>query len=118
MDKLKATPNGDGCSLLDNTLIIMGSDIRTAHMRNNVPILFAGGGGGGVQQGQYYVYKETETRLSNLWFGMLKHVGCPVESFSDGSEPLTEIFGEWATVSKSVSAEHVRGVGETSLDQP
>jgi hypothetical protein len=92
LDKLKETRDVDGRSILDNTLVVMGSDIRTAHIRNNVPILFAGGGGGGVRQGRHYVYKESETRLSNLWLGMLKHVGCPVESFSDGTDPLTEMF--------------------------
>lgn len=93
MDKLKETRDVDGRTVLDNTLIVMGSDIRTAHIRTNVPIVIAGGGGGGVRQGGHYVYKESETRLSNLWLAMLKHIGCGVESFSDGTEPLTEMFG-------------------------
>lgn len=92
LDKLKATRDVDGRTLLDNTLIVMGSDIRTAHIRTNVPIIVAGGGGGGVQQGKHHIYKESETRLSNLWLAMLKHIGCPVESFNDGQDPLTEMF--------------------------
>lgn len=51
------------------------------------------GGGGGVSQGKHYVYKESETDLANLWTAILKHSGCPIDQFADGSEPLSEMFG-------------------------
>lgn len=92
LDKMKATRDPDGSTLLDNSLIVMGSGLRTGHKRRNLPILFAGGGGGGVKQGQHHVYKEDETPLGNLWLSMLRHVGCSVNHFADGTETLTEIF--------------------------
>ena len=93
MDKLKSVRESDGTTLLDNTLVVMGSGLRTGHKRRNLPILFAGGLANGVRQGSHYVYKENETPLGNLWLGMLKHSGCAVDSFADSSEPLTEMFG-------------------------
>lgn len=69
--------------LLDNSLIAMGSGLRTGHKRRNLPILFAGGG---IRQGQHVVYKEYESPLGNLWLSMLKHVGCPVDTFADSNK--------------------------------
>lgn len=90
--KLEATRDVDGQSLLDNTLVVMGTGIRTGHQTCNLPILLAGQGGGKVNHGAHYLYKENEGKLSNLWLSMLKHVGCPVDSFANSDGPLTEIF--------------------------
>lgn len=93
LDKLKSVSEADGTTLLDNTLIVMGSGLRTGHKRRNLPILFAGGMKNGVRQGQHYVHRESETPLGNLWLSMLKHAGCPVDAFADSNGPLTEMFG-------------------------
>ena len=92
LDKMRAVQDPDGSTLLDNSLVVMGSSLRTGHRRQNLPVLFAGGGGGGVRQGQHVVYREDQSSLCNLWFSMLRHVGCPVERFSDGDTVLSEIF--------------------------
>ena len=92
LDKMKAVREPDGSTLLDNSLIVMGSSLRTGHRRQNLPILFAGGGGGGVRQGQHAVYEEDKGSLCNLWYSMLKHVGCPVKNFVDGDHVLSEFF--------------------------
>lgn len=92
IDKLKFIQEPDGSTLLDNSLIVMGSGLRTGHRRRNLPILFAGGGGGGIRQGQHVAYTENETPLGNLWLTMLKHAGCPIDQFADGTETLTEIL--------------------------
>lgn len=92
LDKMKSVKEADGSTLLDNTIVVMGSGLRTGHQRQNVPILIAGGGDG-VHQGQHFVYEEDKTPLGNLWLSMLKHAGCPVESFADSNGVLSEIFG-------------------------
>lgn len=92
LDKMQAVPEPDGSTLLENSLIVMGSSLRTGHRRRNLPILFAGGGGGGIRQGQHLVYKENESALDNLWLSMLRHVGCPVDSFAGSDGVLPEIF--------------------------
>lgn len=86
--KLKSIKESDGTSLLDNTIIVMGSDIRTVHQKQNLPILMAGGSAMGVRQGRHLVCKKSKTPLSNLWLSMLNHVGCNVNSFADSTEPL------------------------------
>lgn len=92
LDKMQAVGEPDGSTLLENSLIVMGSSLRTGHRRRNLPILFAGGGGGGIRQGQHVAYKEDESALDNLWLSMLKHVGCPEDSFAGSDGVLTEIF--------------------------
>jgi len=54
LDRLAATPEGDG-SVLDNTLIVWGSEIGTgnSHSHENIPFLLAGGAGGAVKPGRY-----------------------------------------------------------------
>lgn len=44
LDRLAATPDSDGRSVLDNTLVIWGSELGTAwnHAIDNVPFVFAG----------------------------------------------------------------------------
>ena len=66
----------------------MGSGLRQGHTRRNVPILMAGGQAMGLRHGRHIVNKAGETPLANLWLGMLKHVGCPVDKFADSTEPL------------------------------
>jgi hypothetical protein len=44
-DKMQAVREPDGATLLDNSLIVIESSLRTGHTRRNLPILFAGGGG-------------------------------------------------------------------------
>ncbi len=90
LNKMKVIEEVDGSSLLDNTLIAMGSGLHTGHKRRNLPILL---GGGGLNHGINHVYKADETPLGNLWLSMLKHSGCPVDSFADSDGPLSGIFG-------------------------
>jgi hypothetical protein len=55
LDRLAATPDLDGTSLLDNTLVIWGSELGRAwdHDISNVPFIFAGGAAGRLSGGRY-----------------------------------------------------------------
>jgi hypothetical protein len=55
LDRLAATPDADGSSVLDNTLIIWGSELGRAwdHDISNVPFLFAGATG--LLRGGHYL---------------------------------------------------------------
>ncbi len=55
LDRLAATPDVDGTSLLDNTFVIWGSELGRAwdHDISNVPFIFAGGAAGKLQGGRY-----------------------------------------------------------------
>jgi hypothetical protein len=62
LDRLAATPDVDGTTVLDNTLIVWGSElgIGWTHDISNVPFIFAGGAAGRLRGGRYL-------RVSGLW---------------------------------------------------
>jgi len=80
LEKLKATPDGDG-SLLDHSLILYGSGMSDAdiHDHTNLPILVAGGKATG---GRHIVAKDN-TPLANLHLSLLDRVGVKLDSFAD-----------------------------------
>ena len=55
LDRLAATPDVGGTSVLDNTLVIWGSELGRAwdHDISNVPFIFAGGAMGRLSGGRY-----------------------------------------------------------------
>lgn len=55
LDRMAAIPDGDGTSLLDNTMILWGSEIGVGwtHDVTNVPFIVAGGRAHGVRGGRY-----------------------------------------------------------------
>ena len=90
VERLKATPDGDG-SLLDHSLVLYGSSLSDAnvHMHHNLPTLVVGGGGG-MKGGRHLKYKEG-TPLNNLFLTMLNKAGVPAESFGDSTGELTNL---------------------------
>jgi hypothetical protein len=92
IDKLRAAKDPNGGTLLDNTLVVMGTGLRTGHGRRNLPTLIAGHGGGEIKQGRHIIYKEDVTPLSNLWLGMMRQAGVPVDSFADSTGVLDGVF--------------------------
>jgi hypothetical protein len=57
LDLMAAIPDGEGTSLLDNTMVLWGSEIGTGwtHDITNVPFIVAGGRAHGVRGGRYLV---------------------------------------------------------------
>ncbi|HEY6726447.1 MAG TPA: DUF1552 domain-containing protein [Polyangiaceae bacterium] len=55
LDRLANTPDVDGSSVLDNTLVVWGSELGTGwtHSLDNVPFILAGGANSGLRGGQY-----------------------------------------------------------------
>lgn len=92
LNKLKAIREGEG-SLLDNTMVLFGSDLRDGnkHDPKNLPIVLAGRAGGRLTTGQHLKYRD-DTPLSNLYVSMLQAFGTPVERFADSSGPLPGVL--------------------------
>lgn len=90
VERLKATPDGDG-SLLDHSLVLYGSSLSDAnvHMHHNLPTLVVGGGGG-MKGGRHLKYKEG-TPLNNLFLTMLNKAGVHSEAFGDSTGELTNV---------------------------
>ena len=95
LEKLRATPDGDG-SLLDNMTILYGSGISnsTVHDGDNLPILLVGGGAGQLKGGQHLVYPD-EPPMANLLVTLMDKLGVPVDHIggSTGSLPIDAVSG-------------------------
>jgi hypothetical protein len=63
LDRLAATPDTDGTSVLDNTLVIWGSELGTGwtHSLDNVPFILAGGANTPLRGGRYLKVSNTLT---------------------------------------------------------
>lgn len=92
LDKLKSIREGDG-SLLDNTMVLFGSDLRDGnkHDPKNLPIVLAGRAGGRLSTGKHLQFGN-DTPLSNLYISMLSAFGTPVERFADSTGPLPGVL--------------------------
>jgi len=78
-----------GGNLLDNTMVLFGSNLgnANAHDSKNLPILLAGGG---LNHGGYIAHdKDNNTPLCNLFLTMLNNMGMETESFSQSTGALT-----------------------------
>jgi hypothetical protein len=95
LQKLQATPDGDG-SLLDHSLILYGGGMGDGnlHEHSNLPTLVAGKLGGQIKTGRHLAYPEN-TPMANLLVTVLDKAGVPVEKFGDstGRLPLETLSG-------------------------
>ena len=90
LDRLAAVKESDGTSLLDNTTLVYGSNIRSIHYLDNCPTLVAGGGSG-IRLGEHVVVPD-KTPLANLWLTLLKGAGVKAEHHGDSSGVVKELF--------------------------
>ncbi len=91
LDKLKATPDGDG-NLLDHTTLLYGSCLSNSniHNHNPLPTLLAGGGAGTLKGGRHLKYPEN-TPMSNLLLTVLNKIGVPTEKVGDSTSGLADV---------------------------
>ena len=77
LEKLKATPDGDG-NLLDHSMILYGGGLGNGNLHDhvNLPVLVAGGGAGTLSGGQHINYPDN-TPMANLLLTMLDKAGVP-----------------------------------------
>lgn len=92
LEKLKATPEGDG-TLLDHSLILYGSGMGNPNVHDhvNLPILVAGGAAGKFKGGRHIRYAEP-TPLANLHLTLLEKVGVRLDSFADSQGKVDELL--------------------------
>jgi hypothetical protein len=91
VDKLAGTPDGEG-SMLDNTLLVYGSNMSdsNAHDHFPLPMTLVGGACGKVKGGQHLRYPD-RTPVSNLLLTVLQRAGVPVESLGDSTGSFAEV---------------------------
>ena len=92
LEKLKATPDGNG-SLLDHSIYLYGSGMGNPNVHDhvNLPILVAGGGAGKLKGGRHIKYAEP-TPLANLHLTLLDKVGVHLDSFADSKGKVKELL--------------------------
>jgi len=86
--KLHGASEGDG-TLLDQTMVLLGSNLGNAssHSNENLPILLAGGG---FKHGQHLPFSQTRNvPLANLFVTMLQRLGLETDRFASSSGTLT-----------------------------
>jgi hypothetical protein len=88
LDKLKATPDGDG-SLLDHSLVVYGGGMGNGnlHRHTDLPCLLAGKLGGQFTTGRHLAYPEN-TPMTNLLLTILASVGVRQETLGDSTGGL------------------------------
>jgi len=84
VEKLQATPDGDG-SLLDHSLLVYGSAMGDGnqHAFHDIPTLVFGKGGGQLKTGRHV--KHQDVPMTNLLVSLLDKVGVQVEKLGDST---------------------------------
>jgi hypothetical protein len=85
LDKLRATPDGDG-TLLDHSLVLYGSGMSDGNQHNHtdLPIVVAGGASGRMKGGRHLRHPKN-TPMANLLVAMLDTLGIPTDKFGDSN---------------------------------
>lgn len=88
LEKLKATPDGDG-NLLDHSLIVYGGGMGNGnlHRHTDLPCVLAGKLGGKFTTGRHLAYPEN-TPMANLLLTILDKTGVHVEKLGDSTGML------------------------------
>ena len=91
LDKLKATPDGDG-SLLDHAVLLYGSNMSNSNAHDHYPLpnLLVGGAGGRMKGGRHLRYPD-HTPMTNLLVTMLDKAGVKQETLGDSTGVLTNL---------------------------
>ena len=92
LDKMAATKDADGNSLLHNSMIVYGGGNADGnrHTHVNLPILLAGAGGGTLTPGRFVTHGGKPA--TNLFLSMADRMGMKnLERFGDSSGRLASI---------------------------
>ncbi len=91
LERLKATPDGDG-NLLDHSLVLYGGAMSNSNVHNHgpLPALVAGGAAGKMKGGRHVKYPE-HTPFANLLATILDKAGVHKDSVGDSTGMLTEV---------------------------
>ncbi|PCJ40007.1 MAG: hypothetical protein COA71_12625 [SAR86 cluster bacterium] len=91
VQRLADTPDLDG-SMLDNSILLYGSNMSNSNAHNHFPLpsVIVGTGGGRIKGGQHLVYPDY-TPVSNLMLTLMDRIGVEMESFGDSTGRFAEV---------------------------
>ena len=81
LDKLDATPDGDGSTLLDNTLVVWTKGFATNHKDDPLCYILAGSAGGALTTNRYWSFPDKPH--NDLLTSVAQLVGLDVAKFGD-----------------------------------
>jgi hypothetical protein len=89
--KLTEMPDGEG-SMLDNSVLLFGSNMSNSNLHDHFPLPTAivGGGAGKLKGNQHLRYPD-RTPIANMHVALLNRAGVPTEKFGDSTGQFTEI---------------------------
>jgi hypothetical protein len=88
--RLASVKEGNG-TLLDNSIILFGSNMANSDLHNNNPLpQLLLGRGGGIKGGQHLAMPK-DTPHANLLLTMVQRAGVNLDKFSDSTGPLADV---------------------------
>lgn len=94
VEKMAAVEEGDGSTLLDNSMVLYGSGIADGdrHDHVNLPVLLVGKGGGALRAGRHHACR-AETPMANVLLTMLQQAGVAADRFGDSTGTIAGLQG-------------------------
>ena len=94
LGQLKEKKNAEGKSLLDDTVVLVGTGMGDAsrHSNRNLPTLVAGGGFD--HQGHLAIdpARKDAPLLGDLYITLMQRLGLEADSFSNASRNMNQLF--------------------------
>jgi len=92
--RLKAARLPDGRSLLDDTIVLVGTGMGDAsrHSNTNLPTLVAGGGLGHAGHVAFDPKDPGRPLLGSLYLTLMQRLGMEVDRFSNATRTMNEVF--------------------------
>ena len=90
--RLDDMPDGDGGSVLDNSIFLYGSNMSNSNLHNQFPLptLVLGRGGGTIAGNQHLRYPD-RTPLANLLLTLMHRAGVDIDAVGDSTGELAEV---------------------------
>jgi hypothetical protein len=90
IQRLAEIKEGDG-NMLDNSILLFGSNMANSDLHNNNPLpQLIAGKGGGIKGGQHLAMPK-DTPHANILLTMAQKAGVNIEKFGDSTGPISEI---------------------------
>lgn len=91
IDRLKQTKDAEGQSLFDSTIVNYGSNLKTGHGTNDIPIIMSGGATS-IRKGEHMILPKKNTSLGRYWLTLLQEAGVQTDKFNYDDQSLPEIL--------------------------
>jgi hypothetical protein len=92
IDKLAAMPDGDNGSMLDNAMILYGSNMSNSNAHDHWPLpsVIIGRAGGSIR-GNQHIMTADRTPVANLMMTILDRINVPIEEMGDATGLIAEV---------------------------